>query len=252
MTAIDEFSEYPMPQKATNWTIPNSKRHVRATPLRETNITRDIDGAVPGTTVYFKARRFTAKPNLFTTKDIPGATTHTLHPLRAKPLDTSLKTSDIERCTSGVIHLCTDRNVNPLKPSYHLPSINAGIVRQLRQEEALHAQQSPPRDCMKLSDIEGTRAKLAYTRSHPRDPLDVSDIPKHSKVHRSKRDTSMSMVTSDIMHGPDGGVAGRRHTNPLHPEYVVALPGHHTMTLGDISGSHSTPSKPLRKDQPML
>jgi hypothetical protein len=254
--ACDEFSDYPMPQRATNWTLPNPKRHSRASPLRETNLTRDIEGAVSGTTSYFKARRFTNKPNLFGTQDIFGATTHTLHPERCKPMDMSLKTKDIDRCTSGLVHLTTHRNVNPLSPTYHLPSISPAVARALRQTDpsmtagtSLH---SPPRDTMKISDIGGTRAKLAYTRQHPRDPLDCSDIPqKHPNERRSRRTESNALTTSDIMRGPDH-LTSRRETNPLLPEYSVPLPNHKTMVIGDVSGSHSTPFKPLRKDRPML
>lgn len=254
--ACDEFSDYPMPQRATNWTIPNPKRHVRESPLRETNLTRDIDGAVSGTTVYFKARRFTNKPNLFGTQDISGATTATLHPQRSKPMDMSLQTKDIDRCTSGVVHLTTQRNVNPLNPTYHLPSISAAVTRALRQEEnknALASIHSPPRDPMKLSDIDGTRAKLAYTRRCPRDPLDCSDIPvsKHANSRRSHRTESSALCTSDIMRGPDHR-SSKRETNPLAPEYSVPTSNHQTVVIGDVAGSHSKPFKALRKDRPML
>lgn len=253
MTACDEFSDYPMPQKATNWTLPNPKRHVRESPLRETNLTKDIDGAVAGTTVYFKARRFTNKPNLFATQDIAGATVHTLHPLRAKPMDTSLRTNDIARCTSGVVHLTTQRNVNPLSPTYHLPSISSGVDRALREEDARNTSlsvNSPPRDTMRVSDIAGTKAKTAYTRQFPKDPMDTTDIPKKNQ-RRSQRNESQALYTSDIMRGPET-FSSKRQTNPLAPEYVVHVTNTKTAVIGDILGSHSKPFKSLRNDRPML
>lgn len=252
--AIDEFCDYPMPQKATNWTLPNTKKyHVRATPLRETNATRDIDGAFPGTTVYFKARRFCHKPNLFGTQDIAGATSPVLHPERKKPTDMSLKTSDIPRCAPGVVHLVTQRTVDPLAPSYALPSIHPTVKHFLQTEASATTHQSPPRDHMRLSDIQGTKAKLAYARHAPHDPLDYSDVPKHSTAQRSHRQTSTALVTADIVSPSSTHNAFARHTNPLSPTYVVPVgSGHLTAVIGEVPGSKSASPKPLRSDRPML
>eukprot|EP00331_Platyophrya_macrostoma_P010254 CAMPEP_0176408924 /NCGR_PEP_ID=MMETSP0127-20121128/2223_1 /TAXON_ID=938130 /ORGANISM="Platyophrya macrostoma, Strain WH" /LENGTH=286 /DNA_ID=CAMNT_0017788267 /DNA_START=199 /DNA_END=1059 /DNA_ORIENTATION=+ len=260
---VDDYCSYPTPKRATNWTLSDAKRvapSFRETPLRLTNATADIEGAVPGTTEYFKARRFVNKPQLFQTQDIPGATAPVLHPdRRNKPLDPSLRTADIPRATPGIVHLPTQRSTDPLMPTYKLPSINPRVQRLVEtftEQDTLvtSSTRSPPRDPLKTGDIPGTRAKQAYTRRHPRDPLDFSDVPKRAHVSKSHRHDTLALVTADINRPPELESPFTRHTNPLSPQYSVpsgnaARPA---VVIGDIPGSKSASPKGLRSDRPML
>ena len=242
MTITSDAFDYPFPQRETNWTLPKSDR--RSLSLdRKTNRTDDIPGAAPGTTVYFQARRFQHKPNLFSTRDIEGASPARQVPEHARRglTDLSLSTSDIG-AKSDARHFATQRTVDPLCPTYHLPEV----------KQRLPTPQKQIRETLKLSDIEGTKPKAFYVRSAIRNTLDSSDIPYSSAAdhhaRRKRHSPSMNLVNADIMQGPETKLQPR-NTNPLDPTYKLFNIGTGvTAVIGDIPGAHPKQAREARKD----
>jgi hypothetical protein len=229
----------PFPKRETNWTLPKSDRR----PLsldRQTNRTNDIPGASPGTTVYFQARRFQHKPNLFSTADIDGASPARQVPevVRRGPNDSAfMSTSTIGGKADCRVSM---RTCDPLNPSYSLPEVR----------QRLPTPQKQIRETLKLSDIQGTKPKAFYVRSSIRNTLDSSDIP-HSKAgdHQKKLRSSgsLALVNADIMHGPETKLHPR-NTNPLAPEYKLFCASGQVATIGDIAGAHPKQAREARKD----
>jgi hypothetical protein len=229
----------PFPKRETNWTLPKSDR--RALHLdRPTNRTDDIPGATPGTTIYFQARRFTHKPNLFATSDIEGASPARQVPevVRRAPGESSYLT-ETGTVKSDSRH--STRTSDPLNPTYALPLV----------KHRLPTPQKQIRETLKLSDIQGTKPKAFYVRSSIRNTLDSSDIPHSTAGDHLKRlrtSGSLALVNADIMSGPETKLPPR-NTNPLVPEYKLfsATTGHDAV-IGYIAGAHPKPARSARKD----
>ena len=304
----DEFGSFPMPgRNPTNWTLEQPhRRSVRSNPLRETNRTEDIAGAAPGTTAIFRSSRYTHKPQSLglTTQDIDGAKPMLLHGVReftvkssstspqaaTADLDTSLSSPD-RRNKTATINPRSQRSVNPLNPQYVLPTLSqTSVNRSANSPSTLYdmsgsldrsGRDEARRDVMQIDDIPGTRSKKVYTRSVERSPLYTDDIPKrYLPVNRSKRDTTLNLVTEDILHPQDLPQRAARGTNPNSPVYqIVTYPEGATdnlyrwspsnttqggggstkavassviVSIGKIDGSEPRKPKPLRKDQPLL
>lgn len=296
----DEFGSYPMqPQRnPTNWTLEQPhRRATRGAALRTTNETKDIAGATTGTTAIFQASRYTHKAQslALTTAGIDGAKPATLHGVREhstqpghtsstnETLQTSIAAVGAKNARSATVHPNSQRSVNPLNPEYMLPSIHAGGNQSLNlsglQSSSASHQVSPSRvekDVLCIDDIPGTRAKRPYQRAEARSPLYTDDIPKkYLPVHRSQRDTTLNLVTADILHPQDSPERPARGTDPNKPVYeITTYPEGSTnnlyrwspknsvtspanssavkLTIGHIDGSDPRKAKALRNDRPML
>lgn len=310
----DEFGSFPMPgRNPTNWTLEQPhRRSVRSVPLRETNRTEDISGAAPGTTAIFRSSRYTHKPQSLglMTQDIDGARPGPLHGVRdfhgsistlksspspaahepAQPAvvaDYAIQlSSSPHRNKTATINPRSQRSVNPLNPQYVLPSLHPSGVgsafdrtgSSLLNHSASSANNNAlvPRDVLLIDDIPGTRSKKVYTRSVERSPLYTDDIPKrYLPVHRSQRNTTLNLVTDDILHPQDLPQRAARGTNPNSPVYQIVTypegatenlyrwsppqngkkgiaPSSILVSIGKIDGSEPKKPKPLRNDQPLL
>ena len=243
----DDF-DYPMPKRETNWTMgKDAKKPPRAPHV--SNRTDDIDGAAAGTTRLYQSKKFQHKPDLYGSADIDGASPTRLCPKTVnKRNDASLNNRDIEHSFPESKLFATPRIVSPLDPVYPLPQVR-------------HRAPTPPkmvRETMKISDIDGTKAKHQRLRTVERNPLDYSDVPlsRAGAANESRRRVtpSMALETRDIT-GPAGHhVLSHRRTNPLEPEYRVPGPpgAGSPFTLGPVPGAKSSGMKPMRADQPML
>jgi hypothetical protein len=243
---FDDF-EYPMPQRATNWTLPNENRRRAADrPPRPINQTQDISGASTGTTALYRSTQFTHKPSLYNPADIAGAAPKQQIPKEVrKPNDRNLKNEDIEHSFPESKLFSTPRTVDPLYPVYKLPDVHKRLPTPPVQKH----------ETMKVHDIEGTSPKPLWKRSEVRNPLDYSDIPlSHAggRAELRKRQTeSKALVTEDIT--TQYKRVTSRHVSPLDPAYSVPgpVPGR-TETVGGILGSHPKQPPPLRSDRPLL
>jgi hypothetical protein len=214
----DDF-DYPMPQRATNWTLSNTKQS-RRLPAREVNRTADIDGATAGTTAHFRSKKFQHKPDLFAVADITGAAPkqHCQKTINKTNIF-NVSNRDIEHSYPESKLFATPRLVNPLEPVYPLATVHNRLP-------------TPPifrRETMKTSDIDGTHAKPHRERKHPVNPLDYTDVPLSSASmvalsRQPKRATSMALVTHDINHPSHADIPNPRGTNPLDPVYRLARP----------------------------
>ncbi|KAF4324127.1 hypothetical protein BBO99_00001782 [Phytophthora kernoviae] len=137
---------------------PPTKRN----PQRETNDVSDILGTRP----LLKNHVFVNKQHFYDAHDIKGSTSMELHPKNWHVGDDDrFKQLPIEGTNSHPAGFRTDRVVNPLDPSYKLPTFT----------------KAPPiepkflRDSYNVSDIEGTSMKTREIK-HPRDALKLNDI----------------------------------------------------------------------------
>ncbi|KAL3659679.1 hypothetical protein V7S43_015354 [Phytophthora oleae] len=194
--------------------VPPPKRQ----PDRPTNDVTDILGARP----LLKNHVHVNKPHFYDAHDIKGSTSLELHPKnRRAGSDDRFKQLPIEGTTSLPAGFRTDRVVNPLEPSYKLPSFT----------------KAPPiepkflRDSYNVSDIDGTSIKIRDIQ-HPRDGLKLNDIagaqagwlPRHKRCLRENppRDILNVLDITNV------DFKSSRVTNVLNPEYIV-----NGMTIGD-------------------
>jgi hypothetical protein len=199
---------------------------------RETNKTSDIHGAQP------KRLPSWNKPSSFDTSDIERSSYKHKDIFIKDPLDVS----DIEKTAPRIQRLATKRLVNPLCPSYSLPSY-APIV---------YEKPKFIRDNMDIGDIEGSRPTIPR-KLKERDPLRTSDIvgahagwkPSHRRV-RMEHDPHAIMDVSDIV-----GEKWENHrlgkTNPLQPSYRV-----NGMLIEDDPIKSKPRSLPKRRDGPFF
>ncbi|KAH7463707.1 hypothetical protein PRIC1_006589 [Phytophthora ramorum] len=180
-------------------------------PDRVTNDVSDILGTRP----QLKNHVYVNKQHFYDAHDIKGSTSMELHPKnwRAGSED-RFKQLPIEGTTSLPAGFRTDRVVNPLEPSYKLPSFTT----------------APPlepkflRDSYNVSDIEGTSMKVRDIQ-HPRDGLKLDDIagaqagwlPRHKRGLRENppRDTLNVLDITNV------DFKSSRVTNVLNPVYTV-------------------------------
>lgn len=109
----------------------------------------------------------------------------------------------------------TNRSVNPLEPSYTLPSFVAAPTVTSKFT----------RDSYDVSDIEGTKSRplypLAQRQNHLVDDIDGAQSgwkPRHLRARREAPPLDYSLNVRDIT---GGGFRTRRTTNPLIPSYRV-------------------------------
>ena len=217
----DDF-ECPFPSRATNWTISKDtqKKFLPQNPRNPLEAS-DIDGAHPGTTAHYRILKYQNKSSsVNVTQAIRGATSTRLipdHVPRNKQVDQSLNNRDIEHSYPAVRVFITERVVNPLLPSYKLPTIPP------RKATPSFCQ----RETQKLSDIQGTASRVAYTRKVPKDPLDYSDVPHSTSLAHTihiRTTPSKNLTTDDICCPLSDGVKSQRTTNPVEPQYMVGGP----------------------------
>ena len=186
-------------------TVPEKKYTVRKQ-LNTTNDISDIAGAKPAQRI-----RAVQKPDFHNPSDIRGTRPATLIPKRVNRPILANTTIDIEGA-QAVKKRPSNRVVDPLNPTYQLPSFRA----------------KPPTpakftgDRMDVSDIVGTKPR-APKKASGRDMNDIHDIEGSSTDFRSskfvRRDAPRDFNdVSDIM---STGFKTKRTTNGLKPSYVV-------------------------------
>ncbi|KAF1780077.1 hypothetical protein JG687_00012202 [Phytophthora cactorum] len=204
------------------------KRH----PDRVTNDVADIRGTRP----LLKNHMYVNKPHFYDAHDIKGSTSMELHPKnRHAGSEDRFKQLPIEGTTSRPAGFRTERFVNPLEPSYKLPSFT----------------KAPPiepkflRDSYNVSDIDGTSIKVRDIQ-HPRDGLKLDDIagaqagwlPRHKRGLREHPPRDILNV-QDIT---NVDFKSSRVTNVLNPVYTV-----NGMTFGDDPLSRPFVQHPKRE-----
>ncbi|KAE8904052.1 hypothetical protein PF005_g18899 [Phytophthora fragariae] len=203
-------------------------------PERASNDVTDILGARP----LLKNHVYVNKQHFYDAHDIKGSTSMELHPKNWRAgSDDRFKQLPIEGTTSQPAGFRTDRVVNPLEPSYKLPSF---IKPPPLEPKFL-------RDSYNVSDIEGTSIKIRDVL-HPRDGLKVDDIagtqcgwlPRHKRGLRENPPRDILNV-QDIT---NVDFRSSRVTNVLNPVYTV-----NGMTFGDDPLSRPLVQHPKR-DKP--
>jgi len=164
-------------------TLPDQKRPPRPFMIKATNLTADIDGA----TTYNRYHRWETKTSNMT---VPHA--HAPSPIHGRnSTDNSLFIDDIDGArfspTGGMER--TKRKVNPLNPSYSLPTFTAPLPRFVKQESI--------RDPLYVGDIAGTTPSLNAFSIHTsvRDSISVSDIPGACANYREKAKNELLVNT---------------------------------------------------------
>ena len=181
---------------------------------RETNKTRDIDGAVPSV----KYGKYTNKPNLFEPADIDGAKPQRLEKTRNVP-DRSLYVDDIDGARTFIKDkmLRTGRHVNPLVPKYSLPSYT----------NYDHEPSKFLRNTLDVSDIDGAAPKIPR-KFEPRVTMQADDIegaqanwrPRHRRARLEAPPTD-NMYIADITAKVKPFDLTNRRTNVLDPVYSI-------------------------------
>ncbi|RLN95159.1 hypothetical protein BBJ28_00017858 [Nothophytophthora sp. Chile5] len=210
--------------------VPPPVRH----PQRATNDVSDIVGARP----LLKNRVCVNKPHFYDAHDIKGSVSKELHPQhRLVGSDDRFKQLPIEGSTPQPAGFRTDRVVNPLAPSYQLPSFTS----------------APPlepkflRDSYNVADIDGSYAKTREIE-HPRNALKLDDIagaqagwlPRHKRGLRENPPRDLLNVLDII----NVDFKSSRVTNVLNPVYTV-----NGLTVSDDPLSRPLPQHPKR-DKP--
>ncbi|CEG43268.1 uncharacterized protein PHALS_13475 [Plasmopara halstedii] len=199
---------------------------------RATNDVTDIRGAKP----LLKNHMYVNKPHFYDPRDIKGSTSMELHPKsRNAGSDDRFKQLPIEGSTPRPSGFRTDRVVNPLEPTYKLPSFNQA---PLLAPKFL-------RDSYNVADIEGTCIKIRDIK-HPRDVLKLNDIagayagwlPRHKREVRENPPRDILNVR-DIT---NVDFKSSRVTNVLNPIYTV-----HGTTFSDDPLSRPQSYHPKRE-----
>jgi len=189
-------------------TVETANRLVTKT--RATNRTDDIDGAKP----FLRYTQFTNKPDSFQIGDIDGTKSRRLHQDMNKP-DRTLDITDIEGTKGRPSRfLSTKRRVDPLVPTYTLPSF-----RKAPAPEQPHYS-----DTMKVEDIAGTHSKPLYPFpqriNHKVDDIEGAQSgwkPRYRNVFMTEERPS-SLDVSDIA---KEGFKSTRVTDPNRPVHYV-------------------------------
>lgn len=181
---------------------------------RETNKTRDIDGAVPDV----KYGKYVNKPNLFEPSDIDGAKPKRIEKTRNVP-DNSLYVDDIDGARTFIKDkmLRTGRHVNPLVPVYSLPSY----------QTYSHEHPKFLRNTLDVSDIDGAAPKIPR-KFEPRVTMQADDIegaqanwrPRHRRA-RLEAPPMDNMYIADITAKSKPFEVTNRRTNVMDPEYQI-------------------------------
>ena len=187
-------------------TVPEKKFAARKQ-LHRTNDISDIAGARPARKI-----REISKPNFHDTSDIRGTKPATLIRKQVNKPDFANTTADIEGA-QAVRQRKSNRVVDPLNPSYALPSFKVKPPTPLK----FYGDRS-----MDISDIAGSKPR-GPKKPSGRDKNDISDIPgaqPGSGLKKlSRRDPPRDFNdVSDIM---STGFKTTRTTNSLKPTYVV-------------------------------
>ena len=189
-------------------TLPDQKPHRPVYSTRETNRCNDIEGAMSSVPY---ASKFTNKPENMPVVDgsMPRSQTHT----RNVP-DLSLHIDDIDGTRHSIKDrmMRTKRHVNPLVPTYELPSYvsssipEAKFIRNnLNTDDIDGSRPKParvfkPRDTMTTEDIDGAQAcyRPVYRRARLENPPhaimenDGVVFKKDRFQDRCKRDTNLT------------------------------------------------------------
>lgn len=115
---------------------------------------KDIEGA-QANTIKSKLNKNSTLPSNLQTSDILGAQPQHLTHAKSSP-DRTLHVDDIKG-TRPMKNCTFSRSVNPLNPTYKLPSVN---VKPQRDEMRYY------RETNKLDDIDGTRTRVTPVQSH--------------------------------------------------------------------------------------
>ena len=196
-------------------------------------------------------RPLTNRPNLYETRDIPGASprAHTLR--RSVAIPGTMDCRDIPGAVSRVpISITTSRHVNPLNPSYVLPT---SPPRYLNPDYPLDP--VVPRflgDRHTAADIDGaTPSSSPYLARAMRDPLVVADIDgaTRSVSPQLRRPIRDIMGVDDINRKRPAGVRtesisphAHTQTSPLNPSYTI----YGSVVADDAVKSRPTQPRPLR------
>lgn len=136
--------------------------------------THDIEGARPS----YPGNRF-YRDGPAPKARIPGATSRTYYPEVNRQVDLSMTTHDIPDAQPNVVKFKTPRVVNPLAPSYELPSVRRRPVTP--PQPAFH--DGLPRDTLDHADW--SKARI-LERDYARDPNEARDI-EHSQPNLRQR-----------------------------------------------------------------
>lgn len=187
-------------------TVPEAKFSTRKQ-LVKTNDISDIAGTKPA-----KRIRAINKPNFHDTSDIRGSRPAQLIPRQVNKPNFVNNTSDIDGA-QAIKPRKSNRVVDPLNPTYDLPSFKAKPPTPMK----FYGDRQ-----MDISDIAGTKPRRPK-RASGRDMNDTRDIEgstsdyKASKLNRRDPPRDFNDV-SDIM---STGFKTTRTTNGLKPKYVV-------------------------------
>ena len=161
-------------------TLQDQKRAPKPFAVKETNATRDIEGA-------WARNRYDAFETKLTNATVADSHARSKIHERNVP-DRSLYIDDIDGARFAPIGGMerTKRKTNPLSPSYSLPSFSSPMPRIIDP--------SSIRDPLSIADIDGTKSK-AFTSYSTRDPISVSDIPGATANFREKTKRQMLLDT---------------------------------------------------------
>lgn len=174
---------------------------------RATNRTNDIDGAEPS-----KYATLTNRAHFHDPADVRGAKPLVLHRSVNAP-DNKLRVDDIDGAQPKPYTFKTTRNVDPLVPTYQLPSVQ-------------HADAVIPkftRDSFDVSDIAGTRPKpkFRFQQRPEKEPVKGATPgwrPAHQRARRDGPPLNMMFDVSDIT---DTRFKSQRENCPLRPSYKI-------------------------------
>lgn len=162
-------------------TLPDQKRAPRPFVIKATNLTADIAGAT-------SRNSYDQWETKTTNMTVPHAHAPSRIHSRNCP-DNSLYIDDIDGArfspTGGMER--TKRKVNPLSPSYKLPTFTAPLDRFVERGSI--------RDPLSVRDIAGTMPCVSIHSSSVRDSFSVSDIPGACSNYREKAKNTQSRRT---------------------------------------------------------
>jgi hypothetical protein len=194
-------------------TLDNAKRKPIELATRDINSVKDIDGASSN----FKYNKYTNKPSLYDTSDVEGSKPRSMQRVR-NVMDKSLYVDDIDGARTFIKDkmLRTGRHVDPLQPSYDLPSFMSFD----------HRPQNFLRNTLDVSDVDGAQPKIPK-KFAPRDsmPNDIEGAqacwrPRHRRA-RLEAPPVDTMNVADITAKVKPIDKTMRRTNPIDPGYKI-------------------------------
>lgn len=197
--------------------------------------TTDIQGSAP----TYAHKKFHVDGPAYK-EHIPGTAAKTHYPELRRPVDLSLTTVDIDKSWPEVVKFKTPRVVDPIAPSYDLPSARHRPHTPLKQR--IHEGQV--RDSM---EHVGTSKKRIPDRNYSRNPNESRDVPfSQPNFRRSARPLGSTGIR-DVMQTDD--VTGERNltmmrktprcSNPLDPTYVVSTRTTHPIYQSEAPSAHA-------------